>query len=308
MSKAGAFILLISALLCLSCGKGDSATAVQEQLSALASEGRWQDLEKETRRGLDNYTALNWYNLSKAWQGRLTEDLFKVAQHGPWGLIYIPKDHSASPCLAHVMYACGNMAAAQNLAFNALYTDDGIDRTMLRMLARIEMMRGCDAISQKYQRQLGEVIEEDDDIRRGRRDMAQAEESFVLAGSPFDEILRILRANPDDSIAMEYALSYLLLAKDMKTTRDFVEEFFGKGALKTLPTPVQEAILFYSEMTRNLGGDDNPPSLEWCREHGLTLEVERRFEAFQNASLQNNGAAPAGYKTTFWHYFLYTEI
>lgn len=300
--------MLISALLCISCGKSDSATAIQQEFSALASEGRWSDLEKESRRGLDNYTALNWYNLSKAWQGRLAEDLFKVAQHGPWGLIYIPKDHSASPYLAHVMYACGNMAAAQNLAFNALYTDEGMDRTMLRMLARIELMRGCDSISQKYQRQLGEVIEEDDDIVRGRRDMAQAEEAFVLAGSPYDEIVRILRANPDDSKAMQYALSYLLLAKDMKTTRAFVDEFYGRGALQSLPTPAQEALLFYSEMARNLGGDDDAPSIEWCRSHGLTPAVERHFESFQRASLQSNGAAPAGFGTTFWHYFLYTQI
>ena len=307
-SNVLAFLALVLFLI-PGCSREADPQLLQTKYSALASSGSWAELEQLTRKSLADYTSLNWYNLSMAWQGRLVEDLFKVRQAGPWGLIYIPEGQVAAPCLAHVMYACGNMAAAQNLAFNALFTDKGIDKPMLRMLARIELMRGCDKVSRKYQRILGQTITEDQDIIRGRKDMNTVEEAFVLAGSPYEQILRILRSNPDDSLAMQYALGYLLLSKDLRTTKSFVEEFYGKGALCVLPVPAQEALLFYSEMTRNIpNGEDEPLGLEWCCEHGLQSATQRRFASFQQASIRSGGAAPAGFRDTFWHYYLYTPI
>ena len=77
--------------------------------------------------------------------------------------------------------------------------------------------------------------------------------------------------------------------------------------LKTLPVPVQEALIFYSDYSRNFEGVE-PVSLEWCLSHGVTQETVRRFAAFQQESLRTGGAAPKGSQGTYWYYLLYKQI
>ncbi len=73
-----------------------------------AVNGRWEELEKESRKNIHQYLMSNYYNLAKAEQGRLTEDLFKAPQNGPMSLIYIEDGHNMDVRLAHVLYAMGN--------------------------------------------------------------------------------------------------------------------------------------------------------------------------------------------------------
>ena len=44
----------------------------------------------------------------------------------------------------------GNIAAAQNVAFNSLFALNGYNPTMLQMLVRIELMRGNYLVALKY--------------------------------------------------------------------------------------------------------------------------------------------------------------
>jgi hypothetical protein len=106
---------------------------------------------------------------------------------------------------------------------------------------------------------------------------------------------------------MDYALSFLMLAKDMNSVCQIVNRFYGSPALQSLPDNVQEAVLFQSEYLRNVGNlyyfDE-----EWCLSHGVTHETIRRFEDFKQASMQNGGKAPGRFRGSFWYYLTAVQI
>lgn len=287
--------------------------------------GRWDDLIGSCRRHAWTPGTANYLNLALAHKGTLVKDLFKYDQRGTSSLIFIPQEKTVDVRIAHIMYAMGNIAAAQDVAFNALNSMTGYSPAMLKMNAEIELMRGTYDVADKYLCLLkkaphyskwakershllwnDEAVLNDPLLGTGRRDFPY-EDGFSMFGSPIDELSKVIEANPSDSRAMQYYLSFLLLAKDIERLSKFVDRYWGAPALSELPVAVQEALLFYSEYTRNFGSDE-PLSLEWCMDHGVTAETMERFRAFQNASLQSKGSSPAGFRTTYWNYLLYTEI
>lgn len=290
--------------------------------------GRWDALTESCKGDLGNYMTANYFNLSLAEKGTLAEDLFKHAQNGPYSLVYLPKDHAADLRLAHVMFAMGNMAAAQNAAFNALSTQTGYNPSMLKMTAQIDLMRGSYEVAERYLNLLGKslhyrawardqqrflgndaLLEQDPVLGTGRKDFPK-EDGFALHGSPMDELFRVLDANPADEKAMQYGISYLLLSKDMINVCKFIDRYGDAPGLRPLPTPAQEALLFFSELQQNVGvGHEYAHmDIDWCRSHGVMPQTIQRFRDFQNASVKSGGREPAGYRNTFWHYLLYTEI
>lgn len=266
-----------------------------------------------------------YLNLALAWQGKLPDQMFQYDQRGPDGLIKMSDDRGVETSQAHIMFAMGNLAAAQDVAFNTLYSTEGICPAMLKMNARIELMRGTYAVARKYLAILEKAphyrrwareqmpflyndaaVEADPLLGTGRRSWPTVD-GFSMFESPLDELMRVVDANPANSRALDYALAYLLLSKDIKNVTGLVKRYYGASGLQALPVPVQEAVLFYSEYTRNVNGaDDLGP--EWCAAHGVTDETFRRFQKFQDESMKNGGKAPKGYKSSYWYYLLYKQI
>lgn len=266
-----------------------------------------------------------YLNLALSQKGRLLEDMFKYDQRGPTGLVQMSDDRGVSLSQAHIMFAMGNMAAAQDIAFNTLNSTEGICPAMLKMNAQIELMRGTYAVADKYLSLLeksphywqwalkqkrflynDEAVAQDPVLGQGRRSWPVLD-GFAMFGSPLEELMRVVDANPANRGAMEYALAYMLLTKDIKSVTALVNRYFGQPGLETLPVPVQEAVLFYSEYARNVGGAD-VMGKDWCTAHGVSEETFRRFQNFQDASLKSGGKAPKGYTTSYWYYLLYKEI
>ena len=266
-----------------------------------------------------------YLNLALSWKGQLLTDLLKYDQRGPAGLVKMGEDRGVETSQAHIMFAMGNMAAAQDVAFNTLNSTEGFCPAMLKMNAQIELMRGTYAVAEKYLSLLekaphyrrwaqehrrflfnDKAVEEDALLGNGRRSWP-AVDGFAMFESPLDELMRVIDANPSNGRAMEYALAYMLLAKDIKGVTSVVSRYYGQPGLTSLPAPVQEAVLFYSEYSRNVGGI-SALGPDWCAQHGVTEGTFRRFQTFQEESLKNGGKAPKGYNATYWYYLLYKEI
>jgi len=266
-----------------------------------------------------------YLNLALAWKGTLLDQMFQYDQRGPDGLIKMSDDRGVETSQAHIMFAMGNMAAAQDVAFNTLYSTEGFCPAMLKINAQVELMRGAYGVADKYLSILekaphyrrwareqkrflfnDEAVEADPLLGNGRRSWPKME-GFSMFESPLDELMRVIDSNPGNSRGMEYALAYLLLSKDIKSVTGMVSRYYGQPGLLSLPVPVQEAVLFYSEYTRNVSGADvlGP---EWCKAHGVTEETFQRFQKFQDASLKNGGKAPKGYKSSYWYFLLYKQI
>ena len=268
---------------------------------------------------------VQYLNLALAWKGQLVDNMFKYDQRGPDGLIKMSDDRGVETSQAHIMFAMGNVAAAQDVAFNTLYSTEGFCPAMLKINAQVELMRGTYAVADKYLSILekaphyrqwardhkrflynDEAVEADPLLGTGRRSWPQLD-GFSMFGSPLEELMRVVDANPGNTRAMDYALAYLLLAKDIKSVAGVVSRYYGQPGFESLPVPVQEAVLFYSEYTRNVDGADvlGP---EWCAAHGVTEGTFRRFQKFQEESLKSGGKAPKGYNSSYWYYLLYKQI
>ena len=285
----------------------------------------WDGLIESCRHHEWTPLTANYLNMALAQKGVLAEDLLKYDQRGVMSLAYVPEDKTVDVRLAYIMYAMGNMAAAQDVSFNALTSLTGYNPSMLKMNARIELMRGAYGVADKYlsilektphyrswakeQRRFlwnDDAVESDPELGTGRKDFPE-EDGFAMFDSPVTELARIIEANPSDKKAMQYYLSFLLLAKDLEGLFGTVNSYWGAPALRELPVPVQEAMIFYSEYSRNFERVE-PVSLEWCFYHGVTDDTARRFQAFQQASLQSQGTAPKGFRGTYWNYLIYTAI
>lgn len=268
---------------------------------------------------------VQYLNLALAWKGQMVDNMFKYDQRGPDGLIKMSDDRGVETSQAHIMFAMGNVAAAQDVAFNTLYSTEGFCPAMLKINAQVELMRGTYAVADKYLSILekaphysrwakeqkrflynDEAVEADPLLGTGRRSWPQLN-GFSMFGSPLEELMRVVDANPGNSRAMDYALAYLLLAKDIQSVAGVVSRYYGQPGFESLPVPVQEAVLFYSEYTRNVDGADvlGP---DWCAAHGVTEGTFRRFQKFQEESLKSGGKAPKGYHSSYWYYLLYKQI
>lgn len=301
----------------------------------------WKKLNHSISFPIRNQNDANYLNLSLAMQGKLVDDLFEYPQFGPRSLIFIPNEHVRDERLAHLLFSMGNISAAQNIAFNACLSLSGYNPSMIKMITQIELMRGSYDVALKYIELLEQsfhysvwateqrkylyndaLVEQDSVLSQGRKSFPD-EEMFVLVESPMDDLYRIIKTNPDNKVAMDYALAYLLLAKDMNHIREFVDRYYGSSCLKRLPVPIQEALVFYSDYYHTLTIDyaeNHGISLEqlkyhqtadmnYCLQHGVEKKTIDRFLLFKNLYGKNRDVSSfASYNKTFWYYMLFVQV
>ena len=61
----------------------------------------------------------NYLNMALACKGVLNDQLLKYDQRGVQSLLFLTQDNSMDPHVAQVMYAMGNMAAAQDVSMKS---------------------------------------------------------------------------------------------------------------------------------------------------------------------------------------------
>ena len=258
------------------------------------------------------------------WCSPIAEHLLDYDQRGPDALVMLTKDRAVDVIQAHIMMAMGNVAASQDVAFNALASLQGYCPAMVKINAQVELMRGTYGVADKYISLLEKTVhyrkwakehrrflyddaavEADPLLGNGRRNLT-AEDAFVMYTNPMAELFPILDANPTDNRALEYGLCYLLLAKDLNSVKHFITDYYSSPDSPALPRIAQEAMVFYSEYSRNMEGVE-PFGLDWCFEHGVEPETVARFEEYKNAAV----AGPMSlkrFKGTYWYYLVHTEI
>ena len=264
----------------------------------------------------------NYLNMAFAWKGELSEKLFYFDQRGPSALVMNTSDRGIDVAMAHLTFTMGNIAAAQDVSFNLLYSLQGLCPAMLKMNAQIELMRGTYEVADKYLSLLEKAphyrgwareqrrflyddaaVEADPLLGNGRRNLS-AKNGFSMFSDPVGELFPILDVNPGDTRAREYGLCYQLLRKDLNSVKHFIEDYYKDG--EALPRIAQEAMVFYSEYSRNMEGIE-PFGIDWCYAHGVTPETVRRFAAYQQAAVAGKNSLQK-FRGTYWYYLIHTEI
>lgn len=310
----------------------EKENAIMHECEYFSEKRRWNDVLRVSSRYSNHEYFGNYMNMALAQEGTLTEDLLKHWQNNPNSIIFNPGNKSSDARLARVEYTMGNMAAAQVIAFNSLQSNCGYNPAMLKMLTKIELMRGSWNVAEKYLDILGESLQyrswaehyrkflcndqaimQDPELFNGRADFPTAD-GFADYISPLGELLRVIESNPNDSRAVSYAISFLILGKDIDGLNIFVDRFASAPVLNPLPRLVQEALVFYSAYHSRIGEEPEAPTnglmipdSDWCLSKGISIDVIRRFEEFQTAAFKNNGHIPAEYRDSFWFYFARQE-
>lgn len=236
----------------------------------------------------DDAVMQNFMNLALAEKGTLCDYLF---WHPNRGVVALHDTDSKSPytymLLSDVYYSMGLIALAKRYAFEANEALGNFSPQMLMRLVDTNIITGDYALAEKYLDILGHtehysgwaversrVLYNDaavsaDPVLGAKRACIFPDNRFAGSRGIADDMLQVVRANPEHVSTMQYLDAYYMLSRDIPGLVALVEEFYGSPALKNpLPVHIQEALVIDGLI--NGGGVDphygiHPSVLERCR-------------------------------------------
>ncbi len=273
-----------------------------------------------------DFMSQNYVNMALSRKGELLDRLFEFGPHSVLSLNVdngdVAKIPEVAAMLSRVYFEMGNIGAAQNKAFDAEVAFPFGSPSMLQMLVKTNLIFGYYRVAEKYLAVLSKTtfyaswaekysrfldddsaVEADPEMGPKRRSLPQGD-YFSFADGPFIDMMHCLDANPSDKGIRDYAIAFMLLAKDKKTTEAFIGHFRGTPALEEIPPVLQQAIALYY-------ADEPAKALSM----GASQEVIDRFAKFNDDRIANShsGIKPekglaAEYGNTFWYYFLFRDL
>jgi hypothetical protein len=280
-------------------------------------------LETSGSSDTNNYLVLNYQNLALSHKGMLLEHLFEYPQSGPMSLT-VSNNKSKEICqlLSQIYFQMGNVAAAQYQAFESnVGVEKGYNPTLMKILVQTNLIFGAYPVAEKYISMLEQTwgykewassqrrflyndkaVAQDSILGPKRRDIPQRE-NFVMKQGPFVDLDFILETNPNDKAAIDYAISYLLLAKDMKDMEYFINKYQNSPSLTPLPKLLQEALISIKEK-----------DLNYCLKHGVSEETLQRYQDYKQKFIacRSEGRDPssflmAEYGASYWYYLMFKK-
>ncbi len=249
------------------------------QLSYYARNSQWSYITAVSRRmDMNNYMLLNYANLALGCQGCLLEHWTDYKQDNVQALC-IKSDLTVGcmSLLSMIYYEMGNIAAAQDMAFEANQCQ--ASAALLQMLVRTNIIFGNYCVAEKYIAKLEKTLfyrdwaegmrkflnDEgvlSDPVLSSKRKGLPETDAFIVRDRIIDDLFLLLEADPTNVVARDYAIVYLHLSRDAASLLAFVDRFYGTEVLPALSVAMQMGLLSATE------GD-----LEYCRNHGVSDEI-----------------------------------
>lgn len=300
---------------------GDKRSYQLKMMDYFAGRGDWDRILELCKGKLSNQLYVCYQNMALANKGILAEDAFKYTQLGPTGLMVgWNKSTAVSALLSDVNFTTGNVAAAQEMAFESNISSlGGGNPRMLKRLVQTNLIYGAYPVAEKYIALLEKTLFYDDWASDQRRFLYNDKEidadpllgymranllddNHLVQVDGFDkDMLRISEQNPDNDIAIQYAGVYYLLAKDIDGFKSFIEKYYGTEILPRLPLPYQEAVIIISERDES-----------YWRRFGISDEIVSRFAEYKRlvlAGQNNSGSLPGlmyrSFGDTYWYYYMF---
>jgi len=299
---------------------GDRKAQQVKKLDYFSRTGQWDEILKESQGSLTNYLNICYLNMALAEKGQLGERMFLYDQRGVDGLLLKwNKTFSVSILLSDVYFAIGNVAIAQEMAFEAYVSVMGSGNPrMLKRLVETNLIYGEYKVAEKYidllaqtayyrewareQRRFlynDEAVEQDHSLGEKRRGLLADSYLSNTYGSDKD-LINMATHYPANRNAIEYLGGLLLLTKDMQGFESLLETYYGTEVLPALPHGFQEAVIILTEQMPE----------EWVK-YGIGKSVIDRFAQYRKSILanKNNQALPQlmarDYGNTYWFYFMF---
>lgn len=287
---------------------------------------RWDELLQSEINVNHNFIFQNLFNLALSHKGALVTNLFDITQYSPASLIIQDERGEKVPymtnILSHIYYQMGNIAAAQDMAFDSYVGCRYGCPNMLKMLVKTNLIYGSYHVAEKYiallektwayrewakeQRRFlnnDPAIEADAELGMKRKDLT-GNDRFAFIDGPLPDLLHILETGTTDIAARDYAIAYVLLARDNENINRIANDYYGTEVMKEMPVLLQQALIAVNE--------DN---LDYCKAHGVTEQTIAYYETFKKAFIEarNTGRNPAEvlnsqFGSSYWYYYLFVGI
>lgn len=294
---------------------------IVKQLDYYTRTKQWEELLKfDGLRSKQNFMHACYQNLALSELEIMGNSLFKYNQPGIKGLI-IPWDQSvnSSMLLSDVYYRMGNIALAQEMAFEGLVaTERGNNPRLLLRLVQTNIIFGHYKVALKYIRILEntysyrkaasyyrslidnrKLMENDQEIMDKRKCVNGTD--LLTTPMQIENIYHIVKTYPTYDPALHYYGALCLISKNINALSELVKIYAETG--KSMPRHFQEAFIIMHEKDENL----------W-KEYGLEAEVINRFKSFRNdvIHIRRRGGNPVQllkgkYADSYWYYFMFNR-
>jgi hypothetical protein len=256
------------------------------------------------------------YNRALANSGKLADNLFNYKQlAGSDGLFFDGPVTSDIPFFcSDQYYSLGFMHESQLWTFEAQTIFPNSPR-LLKRLVEINLVNGKYKLAEKFLRRLDENMLYHDWVEKHQKfiddtSLVSKDAMFswkrkcepldgFTAKSHKNKLVRLLEANPQNTMARDYLLCSTLLDGDLVHFNDLMSEI--KSDIKTpLPRSLDEALVLYHYMTRK---PFEPGDIQFTKERqSQFVSFVKAIKPFGNDWQSARQSLQKEYGTTYWYY------
>lgn len=296
-----------------------------EKILALDSETYFGNpdkvIELAQKYNLKNNQATYFANMALAQKGLLAENLFDFYQPFSLGLIpSVTPDQSWQSIFVsnEVFYLIGDMNMAQHSAMlGNTFSPYQRSSRMMRRLAEINLATGDSAAATKYLHILSKTMfhrkwaekqlnmlqsgETDNWLANKRRQITDAD--MLRKSNDYLSSLKFMaEQRPDNTLAVDYLLCYLLLNKDLKQFRENYDRFYLNLNRKA-PKVYAEALL--AQLVASGASQDE------VMKYNIDAKTIKQFAEYTNEYDRSSGninALNRKFARTYWFYYHFAQF
>lgn len=288
------------------------------QIEQLVFENKFDEaIDLQEQSPSKNMIGQYFYNIALSETDQLCDRLFKGRQDFGVRSLILPWSKEYLSWGAYFYYSVGLFNEAHRWAYEDIVVY-GYRPQNLKLLIKTNLINGNYKISEKYLRifkrtlyyrdwasEYEKFIVDTSLIRidnefNAKLKIVPKENFLIKLDDPQNNILLLLKGNPDNRKAFEYEMAWLLLSKNVEATVNNICKLKAMGYTH-IPTCIEEAILSYENSTKAL------PDLGGLSVRQETLARFDKYVAAFIAARNNPGSGKAlleeKFGDTFWYYF-----
>ncbi len=324
-SQLISFGILSVLLVLLAAGITVNANFSLEKLLSLDSETYFGNpervIELSKKYDLKNNQAAYFTNMALAQKGLLPENLLDFYQPFSFGLIppVTPEQNWQSIFVSNeVFFLIGDMNMAQHSAMlGNTFSPYQRSSRMMRRLAEINMVTGDSAAAIKYLRILSKTLfhrkwaenqlkmiqsSETNNWLANKRSQVSNADMLRKSNDYLSSLQFLVEQHPDNVVAVDYLLCYLLLNKEVKSFRENYDRYYLK-LKRQVPKVYAEALLV------QLVADK--ASQQEAQSYSINPEILTRFTEYTRIFEHTSGNMDAlnkQFSKSYWFYYHFATI
>jgi hypothetical protein len=317
VSMAPSVIVICITIVMLVSGY-NSQTSRVINLENLVFEEQWDKAIKfQEKYPSENMIGQYFYNIALAESGQLCDRLFHGRQDFGTASLFLPWSSEHINWGANSFYAIGLINEAQRWAYEEMVVYGPRPQNM-KLLVKSSLVSGKYRMTEKYtgvlkntlfyrkwaeryEKLIGDSLAIQSQTDLGKKvKMLPRSDFFIFLESPEQNLPLLVDQNPDNRVAFEYLMSWLLLTKEVEMLVNNIP-LMKKMGYTRIPNHIEEAIMIYYNSQGVF-----PDLVGLSISNETRLRFDQYFTTFM-AARQNPATMQEKmqkqFSDTFWYYF-----